>query len=153
MVNTFMPYSDFKKVAQCLDYRRLGKQRVEVWQIYRVLTGQSDGWVNHPATKMWKGHEVGLLYYGICMCEEWIRRGYNDTMLPRFKEEFSKITGENDFNVVLIGPYSLNYKFPDWVYDEKSQLAYKSNLIRKDAEFYTKEFGDIPNDLEYTWGK
>lgn len=139
MVNTFMPYSDFNKVAQCLDYRRLGKQRVEVWQIYRALTGQSTGWVNHPATKMWEYHEKSLLEYGIAMCEEWIKRGYNDTMLPRFQEALKN----HDY---------LEF-YPTWVYDEKSQLAYKSNLIRKDAEFYTKEFGDIPNDLEYTWGK
>ena len=81
----------FKKVAECLDYRRLGKQRVETWQIYRALTGQSTGWVNHPATKMWRGYKQALLYYGICMCREWIKRGYNDTMLPRFEDEFHRI--------------------------------------------------------------
>lgn len=36
-MQTFMPYSDFEKVAQCLDNKRLGKQRVEALQIYNVL--------------------------------------------------------------------------------------------------------------------
>ena len=27
-MQTFMPYSDIKKSVECLDYKRLGKQRV-----------------------------------------------------------------------------------------------------------------------------
>ena len=37
VMQTFLPYSDFIKSAKCLDYRRLGKQRVEAWQIYNTL--------------------------------------------------------------------------------------------------------------------
>lgn len=36
-MNTFLPYDNFSKSAECLDYKRLGKQRVEVWQIYTIL--------------------------------------------------------------------------------------------------------------------
>lgn len=140
MVNTFMPYSDFDKVAQCLDYRRLGKQRVEVWQIYRALTRQSTGWVNHPATKMWRSYEAALLQYGIAMCSEWIKRGYNDTMLPRFEEALKPYQG----SVVLC---------PNWIFDTQSQLAYRSNLIRKDSAFYQHLWPDVSAGLEYTWGK
>jgi len=35
-MQTFLPYADFKESAQCLDYRRLGKQRVEAKQIHRM---------------------------------------------------------------------------------------------------------------------
>jgi len=42
-MNTFLPYPDFVKSAQCLDYRRLGKQRVEAWQIYLALTKENYG--------------------------------------------------------------------------------------------------------------
>lgn len=41
-MNTFLPYSDFIKSAQCLDYKRLGKQRVEAWQIYQILKRQKE---------------------------------------------------------------------------------------------------------------
>ncbi len=58
-MQTFLPYEDFTLSAQCLDYRRLGKQRVEALQIFNALTGASTkdgreyrGWINHPATKM-----------------------------------------------------------------------------------------------------
>lgn len=37
MVNTFLVYSDFTKSARQLDFRRLGKQRVEAFQILNIL--------------------------------------------------------------------------------------------------------------------
>ncbi len=37
MVNTFVPYSDFESIARCLDNRRLGKQRVEAYQILLLI--------------------------------------------------------------------------------------------------------------------
>lgn len=36
-MQTFLPYPDFKKSAQCLDYQRLGKQRLECKQILQTL--------------------------------------------------------------------------------------------------------------------
>lgn len=52
-VQTFLPYPDFAQSAQCLDRQRLGKQRVEVLQLLKALKGESKGWKNHPAAKMW----------------------------------------------------------------------------------------------------
>ena len=43
-MQTFLPYPDFKKSAKCLDYKRLGKQRCESWQIYLALTKENYGW-------------------------------------------------------------------------------------------------------------
>ena len=56
-MQTFLPYNDFKKTAACLDNRRLGKQRVEAYQILRIISGKrtSGGWLRHPAVLMWKG--------------------------------------------------------------------------------------------------
>ena len=39
MVNTFVPCDDVHKCARELDWRRLGKQRVEAYQIWRALKG------------------------------------------------------------------------------------------------------------------
>ena len=60
-MQTFLPFSDFEKSAKALDYRRLGKQRIEAYQIWKVLTGQTTAWKNHPAVKMWQGYEQALL--------------------------------------------------------------------------------------------
>ena len=83
-MQTFLPYPSFRKSASVLDYRRLGKQRVEAKQIYDILTADwrnpKKGWANHPAVLMWKGYEEELKLYRVIMIEEWIRRGYKNTM-------------------------------------------------------------------------
>ncbi len=53
-MQTFLPYPDFKRSAKVLDYRRLGKQRVEALQILKALQVENYGWRNHPIVKMWK---------------------------------------------------------------------------------------------------
>ena len=121
--------------AWALDYRRLGKQRVEAKQILLALEGQSRGWVNHPATRMWRDYTSSLVYYGRVMCEEWIRRGYNDNLLPFFNERLCY--GSGDY-------------IPKWL-TEEFVTAHRSNLIRKDEAFYAPLFPDTPRDLEYVW--
>ena len=66
-MQTFLPYPDFKQSAACLDYRRLGKQRVEGVQILKAILGEKSlngkpykGWLNHPATLMWKPYPDAL---------------------------------------------------------------------------------------------
>jgi len=55
-MQTFLPYVNFAESAKCLDYRRLGKQRVEAKQILDVLNGKTTAWQNHPCVKAWKGY-------------------------------------------------------------------------------------------------
>ena len=72
-MQTFLPFADFKKSAESLDYKRLGKQRVECKQIFFALTKADYAWKYHPMVIMWKGHEWALLEYAQVMCKEWIR--------------------------------------------------------------------------------
>lgn len=134
-MQTFLPYNNFVRSAIVLDRQRLGKQRVEAWQILRALTGQSTGWVNHPATKMWRGYENELAFYGICICEEWINRGYNDSLLPRFTEFFNKDI----------------YEPPPWLGDKSFHISHKSNLLRKLPKHYRQYWKRVPDDLPYVW--
>lgn len=136
-MQTFLPYADFAQSAEVLDYRRLGKQRVETWQILRALAGDTKGWVNHPASKMWRGHEMALAQYGLVMCEEWKARGYNDTMTERFVE--------------ICGSTSEVFTMPAWLGDEKFHTSHQSNLVRKDPIYYTPLFPGVPPDLDYYW--
>ena len=39
-MQTFLPYQNFIKSAKCLDYKRLGKQRVEALQIHNIISGE-----------------------------------------------------------------------------------------------------------------
>jgi hypothetical protein len=136
-MQTFVPYgSNFTMNAQCLDLQRLGKQRVETWQILNAMS-KGGGWRNHPATKMWIDYPDALIYYGIEMCEEWIRRGYNDTMLERFKSL-------NPAPIQHIG-------LPPWLNDPEVMRSHRSNLIRKDWDHYGMMWPDVPDNLEYVW--
>jgi hypothetical protein len=131
-MQTFLPLPDYKETARVLDYRRLGKQRVEAWQILKVLKGESVGWRNHPAVRMWAGYEDSLNEYGKEMCLEWIKRGYNDTMLERF---------------VCVGDPTT----PAWLGDNRLHLSHQSNLIRKYPEYYKIHFPEVESNLSYFW--
>lgn len=132
-MQTFLPYPDFRESAQCLDYRRLGKQRVEAMQILKALRGETKGWVNHPATKMWSGYEDALGLYMNVMIDEWISRGYNNTMQ---KYEF-----DNTYLVDL----------PPWFGDEEFHASHRANLLRKDPEHYGQFNWEESSELEYVW--
>ena len=131
-MQTFLPYKSFQKTAECLDYRRLGKQRVEAMQILKGLNDPNYSWANHPACKMWKGHKNALKLYMNTMIKEWIKRGYNNTM------EIVPITGK--------------ISYPSWLGKRKFHLAHKSNLLKKDKKYYSKFKWNAPKDLTYIWG-
>lgn len=78
-MQTFLPYSDFRKTAETLDYRRLGKQRVEAKQILDTLEN-GGGWSSHPAVQMWRAKEFWLAVYYNIIVDEWISRGYKNNM-------------------------------------------------------------------------
>lgn len=137
-MQTFLPYSDFHETARVLDRQRLGKQRIEVFQILRALNGESRGWTNHPATNMWRGFEKTLVVYGVTVCGEWKNRGYKDTMQPRIGEYFYKF------------PDAFNGR-PGWLGDGEFHLSHQSNLIRKFPEHYGPIFNGVPDDLPYIW--
>jgi hypothetical protein len=116
---------------RCLDYRRLGKQRVEAMQILNALRGKTPGWRNHPAVLMWKGYEPALRLYLRRAILEWKRRGYRNTMkLPRLDR--------------------CSARRPPWLTDGIVR-AHRSNLLRKDGEYYGKYGWNVPDDLPYQW--
>lgn len=136
-MQTFLPYSDFFKSAKVLDRQRLGKQRVETLQIMKALV-TGEGWVHHPATKMWVGHEDALMDYQIAVCHEWTNRGYKDTCLGK--------------TTALYQSRLFEYNgWPEWLGDEAFHNSHRSNLLRKDPEHYRKYWPDLRDDLPYIW--
>lgn len=132
-MQTFLPFSDFKESIEVLDYRRLGKQRVETFQVLNILLGrtQSKGWVNHPVTRMWRGFEEALKIYQNFTINEWIKRGYKNNMSFEIIDESSVV-------------------MPFWLGDERVHRSHRSNLLRKDYDYYSQFFNE-PTDLEYYW--
>jgi hypothetical protein len=132
-MQTFLPYPDFQESVRVLDYRRLGKQRVETFQVLNILLDRTPtkGWRNHPVTVMWTGYESALQLYQNYTIQEWISRGYKNTMLLE----------EIDIDSVVM---------PPWFGLEEFHRSHRSNLLRKDYEYYSQYFDEDPN-LPYHW--
>ena len=132
-MQTFLPHESFKKSLKVLDWRRLGKQRVEAHQVLNVLLERTDtkGWRNHPITKMWKGYEPALqLYFNMCV-EEWVNRGYNNNMLLE------------DITEPIV--------FPHWLGNDLFHSSHRANLLRKDKEYYSKFMWNEDSSNPYCW--
>lgn len=135
-MQTFLPYSDFPMSARSLDNRRLGKQRVETLQILNALTNPKYGWQSHPAVKMWRGHVPSLVIYGLAICDEWKRRGFNDTCAEKIAAHMPDDTG---------------FSHPRWIGNADFHASHRSNLLRKEPEHY-KQFHWVEGpDLPYVW--
>ena len=130
-MQTFLPYEDFQKSAQVLDYRRLGKQRVEGMQIIKAIENpKPQGWKNHPIVKMWTPYVPALKQYTNIIITEWIGRGYNNNM------EFYDID---------------NVEYPDWLGDERFHSSHRANLLRKDFGYYSQFKWTENLESPYVW--
>lgn len=153
-----MPYASYEESARVLDGPRLGKQRVEAYQVLLQLCGikmidypkwepRLGGW-SHPALAMWAGHEFQLVEYISAMCNEWTSRGYSDTCLEKSRYAIS-IVRQSDWTE----------EPPAWIGNEELHMTHRSNLVWKDLEFYRDKFPeDVPENpydeseyFEYIW--
>lgn len=123
-MQTFHPSVSHIATAMALDYRRLGKQRVECKQILLALLGESRGWVNHPVTKRWSGYERELCRYAIAICEVWRAKGYRDSLLPYFQAKLKELPASSD-------------EFPPWLTPEFSR-GHRALLYSKDPTYYAQ---------------
>jgi GNAT superfamily N-acetyltransferase len=136
-MQTFLPVPDFADSARLLDDARLGKQRVEAYQIIRAIDGVTRGWRNHPAVRMWRGYEPALLVYSLVVCDEWERRGYADSVREKL--------------AVHLREEGRAVHQPSWLGEPALHASHRSNLLRKDPEFYGKYGWTDPPDLPYYW--
>lgn len=130
-MQTFLPYKEFSKSAQALDNKRLNKQILEGYQILNVLSNDDPkaGWRNHPAVKMWRGHEFALLDYVFTMVFEANNRGIR--------------TENNVMNIITLrdrAGYRWGRGLPSWFKDTNTinriNTTHKANLFIKDSGYY-----------------
>jgi hypothetical protein len=134
-MQTFLPYADFAASARCLDDVRLGKQRVEAYQVIRTLDGVTSGWRHHPVVKMWRGYEGALVRYGLVVCTEWTHRGRADSVHDK----------------LLVHARTEPCVAPPWLGDEALHASHRSNLLRTDPLWYGRCGWTEPADLPYVW--
>lgn len=139
-MQTFLPYPDFAESARVLDRQRLGKQRVEVLQLLHATSPHSTsrGWRNHPCAKMWAHYRPALGHYGLVICTEWRRRGYQDTCA----EKIALLLGAD-----LARPIAV----PTWFGDGALHESHRSNLLRKLPDHYRTFWPTEPDNLPYIW--
>lgn len=139
-MQTFVPEHTYEDCARVLDRQRLGKQRVECLQIMNVITGTqtSRGWQNHPACNMWRDNPLALLSYTRAICEEWARRGYNDTCMQKTADVLG----------VSVIPKDV---YPDWWGDYRVHASHRSNLLRKNPDHYRQHWPEETDKLDYYW--
>lgn len=137
-MQTFLPYPDIRKSLQVLDNKRLGKQRVEAYQIISAITGRKKldgtpykGWINHPCSVMWRNYVPALKYYMNECISEWESRGFKNNMK---KEEVPE-----------------TFEYPFWFGDSRFHDSHKSNLLKKDVEFYSQYNWEVNPDNPYIW--
>lgn len=141
MVNTFLPFPDFLKCARILDWKRLGKQRVEAKQLINALTNvrpDQKGWRHHPATLMWYDYVPALKIYTNIMIQEWVCRGYNNTMTL-----YDDVPSDQ---YKVKQPWFLNWPM--------FHLSHQAALLRKDPKHYGPYFTDVPEEYmkqSYLW--
>ena len=137
-MQTFLPYPDFRESLQALDNKRLGKQRVEAYQIISAITGRPrkdgkpyKGWVNHPCSVMWRDYVNALKLYYNDAIDVWKERGFKNTM------EYEHIDGD--------------FVLPEWLGNEEFHSSHRANLLRKDLPYYSAQgWQDNPED-PYLW--
>lgn len=140
-MQTFLPHASFAASAAVLDPRRLGKQRVEALQVLRAITVPDYGWRHHPAAKMWRGYVPALTAYSLAVTGAWIEAGFADTVRPQLLVFAPEVDGVAQSALEL----------PPWIGDEAVHRSHRSNLVRKDPEFYGPLFPEVPPDLPYVW--
>jgi len=131
-MQTFLPYPDFRASLDCLDNKRLGKQRVEALQLINALERGGGAWHNHPACQMWKGCIPALKYYHDLSIVIWRARGFENNMPFLFKKERYRNT-------------------PSWLGNPAFHASHRSNLLRKNPVHYGQFGWTEPHDLPYVW--
>jgi hypothetical protein len=137
-MQVFLVYPDVIKSLEILDNKRLGKQRVEAFQIINAITGRPKldgtpykGWLNHPCSIMFRNHVPFLKMYLNASIDEWVKRGFKNTMNKEIINE----------------PVT----YPEWWGNEKFHSSHRANLLKKEPEFYNKYgWSEDPSD-PYVW--
>ena len=108
-MQTFLVSTDYAECARVIDPKRLGNQ------CYREgVTLIKGGWKNHPASRMWQGHEHELAKYCLALVEELANRGLD---YPRWRHFF--------WTALAVFP---DTGAPDWMGDERVHSSHRSNL-------------------------
>jgi len=129
-MQVFMSEYTFEESAKVLDNKRLVKQLLEGRQILAALAGQTKGWRNHPATRMFEGYEPALFDYLYYVAKEMEQRGY------KTENNWNEIVRLGLAHFIFDGPYEM----PPWFVDRATLhsvvTTHRRSLYNKAPELY-----------------
>lgn len=162
MVTTFVPSTDMRESLEVLDTPRLGKQRSEIKIILAALTGvrfkiskdewglelpEKRGYMNHSATRMWKGHEYQLAVMGELNCQVWADRFEHDYLAGKGWETLRDMLGWK-FWLLDNGA---NTDLPSWWGREDVHASHRAVLLSKNPDHYAQFGWTEEPKYEYVW--
>lgn len=167
-MQVFLPYASFTHSVAVLDRARLGKQRVECGQLLSALRylktgekvpaeydvnigprGSNPGWINHPATKMWRGFESALALYMTLCVAEWAARGYkNSIVTPYNLDTLEPDPLHTDFAAASPAP---RVRMPPWLGDADFHASHRAALLAKDPDWYSRYNWLEQPGVNYVW--
>lgn len=160
-LNTFLPYPNFSESVAVLDTQQLNIQRREAMHILNTLEAKKRGaeklaWYHNPAVLMWEGHEEALKMYLNAAMAEWIRRGSScNHEYVNYKLKSGSIRVLKGVDPVLVlecVSVDINDALlPFWFGNPDFHLRHKSNLKKKNFDYYSKLWPEVQDDLEYWW--
>ena len=127
IMQVFLPHEYFPETASVLDQKRLVKQLLEGRQILAAIAGETKGWVNHPATKMFRNSPNTLFKYLNAIATEMNIRGY------KFENNWEAI------NKYYFKLRDTDLGKPSWMYGEelnKVITTHRANLYLKAPDLY-----------------
>lgn len=152
-MQTFLPFSDFDECARVLDSKRLNKQIRESKQILCAIIADQPArrerqrkwgkfYPNHPAVKMWRGHQLALIDYTLAMIEEFRRRGGQDRV--NVQRWFERVAS-------MLSAWGYSKDTPWWLGEEELHASHRSNLLKKEPDWYCKFDWTEGDGLPYWW--
>lgn|SRR5574337_1375550 len=132
-MQTWLPLPDYWESARVLDKQRLMKQHQECCAIFTSLF-RGGGWSNHPAARMWVNYPKHFVMYWNAITKELAARHVKVTVFPPVAHALK-----------------LAYVKPEWLGREDFHASHRSNLLRKNPEWYGMLGWKEPPDLPYVW--
>lgn len=163
-MQTFLATYDLAENAALLDGKRLFKQLVEAATILDILANKKTGaWASHPATKQWRGFEIGLLAYITSIWQECNKRG-----IAPHSQIFNKAYALEEAALAALKEHPTNASiFPQWWGREDILITHRSRLkckglldiycaalkkalkIKKFDDWSKMQFGKTKNELRH----
>lgn len=152
MMQTYLPYEDFKETARVLEVHDLATSistSISILDcIHETVDGNEVDMVNRlPIVRMWRGREVVLVQYGETLLEEWYGRPSDERLAIDFMAEEDALALHMEW--ATSGEYSMDR--PRWTSDTNLHLAHRAELIRHDPPNYAHVWPDLNLDRAMFW--